>query len=97
MKRSEKEMIKRWIDTWQRVGPELEAIRRQELTEFNHAADWHAIDDLLDAGMRFARPRRTSGLVEMQKWFMKLAERQGLRPPAMRKTPAQMRSRRRGP
>ena len=88
MKKSEKEAIREFVERWKRVGPELEAIRRKELAEFDHAANWEAIDGLLEAGLRFASPRKTSGLVEMQKWFMKLAERQGLRGPRIRERPA---------
>ncbi len=40
--------------------------------------DLDGMDALADIGVRDGTPRTTSGLVEMQKWFMKLARRQGL-------------------
>lgn len=80
MNRNKHDSLRSYAEIWQRAGPELDAIRRKELADFDHTSNWRLIDSLLDAGMKFARPRPTSGLVEMQKWFMKLAERQGLRP-----------------
>lgn len=97
MKKAEREQMREFVERWKRVGPELAAIRQKELSEFDHAANWESIDALLDIGDRFGRPRKTSGMVEMQKWFMKLAEQQGLRPRAVREKTARYRTRRVSP
>ncbi|MEI6634059.1 MAG: hypothetical protein WCP22_09615 [Chlamydiota bacterium] len=94
MKKAEKEQMREYVERWKKAGPELEAIRRKELAEFDHAANWESIDALLDIGDRFGRSRKTSGLIEMQRWFMKLAEQQGLRPKPIREKKARYRARR---
>jgi hypothetical protein len=68
--------LKRWVETWKQAGPRLEAIERQRLRNYcyeDHAAE---IDELLEIAYRFAQPRPTSGLVEQQRWFAKLRERE---------------------
>jgi hypothetical protein len=75
MTRSEIILLREYVERWRRTGPELEAIRREELRSFDHAADWRLIDGLLAAGLRRRDERVTSGMVEMQKWFRRLAER----------------------
>ena len=49
--------------------------------------DLDGMDVLADIGVRDGRPRITSGLVEMQKWFMKFARQQGLLAPAVGEPP----------
>lgn len=88
MKRSGEKLMRKYVERWRRAGPELEVVRRRELNEFDHAANWRLIDGLLAAGLRFARPHSTSGLVEMQKWFMELAKRQGVLPTKVREESA---------
>jgi hypothetical protein len=69
---TEKEMVRRWAQTWKQAGPELERIRLREVRDednllslkllaraFNHATSTHP-------------PDKTSGLVEMQRYFAKL-------------------------
>lgn len=67
---------KDYIEQWQRAGPELERIRKQELRGLKY--EFLSADALLEIGDRFGQSRPTSGLVAMQKWFMILAERQEL-------------------
>jgi len=88
MNRKKHDSLRSYAEIWQRAGPEIEAIRHKELADFDHTSNWRLIDSLLDAGLKFARPRPTSGLVEMQKWFMKLAGRRGLRPLSVRERKA---------
>lgn len=68
-------MMRRWVETWKRAGPELEAIRHAEI----RAADTQrAVQHLFSEDgelVRRAPIRLTSGLVEQQRWFMKLHER----------------------
>ncbi|MBI2439965.1 MAG: hypothetical protein HYV35_01185 [Lentisphaerae bacterium] len=73
-----RQQMRKVVEQWKRAGPELERVRNEELRRWQY--DYKAVDALLDIGGHFGKSRPTSGLVEMQKWFMKLAERQGLRP-----------------
>ena len=57
------------VRQWETTGRELERIRRDALrgAEYN----WADVDALLEIGCRYdGPPRTTSGLVEMQRWFM---------------------------
>ncbi len=61
------ELGKRWVETWQKAGPALDAVRRKELREFDYEDRREAVLGLLELGFRFRRPRSSSGLVEMQR------------------------------
>jgi hypothetical protein len=52
---------------WRRIGPLLEEIRRSELAAFDHKANWHLIDGLLEFAYQHRTERKTSGLVELQR------------------------------
>jgi hypothetical protein len=69
----EKALILRWIETWKRAGPALEAIRRRELEALTdddvrlYVQQIHGLP--LPPGLP---PRVESGLVEQQRWFARL-------------------------
>ena len=67
----QKELMRRWVETWRRAGPELEAIRRRELASMNTS---EAIRQIFGDWDSFAQmpPSLSSGLVEQQAWFAKL-------------------------
>jgi len=78
MKVPTREEQRRLVRQWETTGPELERIRRDVLRGMAYA--WVAVDALLELGDHYdAMPRSTSGLVEMQRWFIKAALR--LKPP----------------
>ena len=55
---------------WETAGPELERIRREALR--GKPYDWKEVDALLELAKYYAGPpRTTSGLIEMQRYFMK--------------------------
>ncbi len=62
---------RKWVAAWQRAGPELERIRREELRRL----DAYKAIALLCGPADYTRPPRapkpSSGLVEQQRWFMK--------------------------
>jgi hypothetical protein len=64
---------KRWVETWKLAAVDLERIRRQELRQL----DTYRAIELLCGTADYTRPPRapkpTSGLVELQRWFMKAA------------------------
>ena len=63
---------KQFIEQWKSTGSELERIHRDEMRSRRY--DAVAVDDLLQIGETFGRSRKSSGLVELQRWLMKLAE-----------------------
>ena len=69
----EREKTQRWVDTWKRAGPELERIREDEV---RHACTAEAVQSFRGMALLAASnhpPGQTSGLVEQQRWFRKLA------------------------
>lgn len=63
----QRKLVKQWAHT----GRELDEIRREELRDMPY--DWKAVDSLLQLADSYDGPERTtSGLVEMQRYFMKL-------------------------
>lgn len=69
--RAERELMRRWVETWLRAGQELEQIRRRELRAIDTR---EAARQLFGTGSSWpAAPERTlSGLVEQQAWFARL-------------------------
>ena len=68
----EREMTRRWVQTWQAAGPELEAIRRREIAEADNLQVLALLEDAFNQALASVPPRPSSGLVEMQRVFAKL-------------------------
>jgi hypothetical protein len=65
-------LVKRWVETWRRAGPELEAIHRAEL----QSVDTREAVRQLFGNYKPTEPAPPwSGLVEQQRWFAKLSRR----------------------
>jgi hypothetical protein len=87
MKKLTKEQQRFLVKLWDKTGPELERIRREELA--NMPYDWRVVDSLLAIGdMMPRKEEEPNGLVEMQKAFMEIARKQGLMPAMVREAPA---------
>ena len=71
----EKKLMKKWVETWKRAGPILEEIRKDELRNFDYKKNKQIIDEMLQWAIDHAKPRLSSGLVEQQRWFMKMREK----------------------
>ena len=82
MSKMTKEHWRQWIEQWKRAGPALEKVHRQELRSRGY--DFRSADMLLEIGDLHGRSRPTSGMVEMQRLFLKLAQKQGLVPTTVR-------------
>lgn len=68
-----KENIKKWTAAWQQAAAALKELKKQEL----RAPDYYEkhrriLDDMLQYACKNRTERLTSGLVEQQRWFMKL-------------------------
>jgi hypothetical protein len=72
-----REELRAYLEHWKRVGPQLEAIRRQELRNFDFEAHRDQIAGLFHLGVTFGTPRTTTGLVE---YTRRLEEIFGARP-----------------
>jgi hypothetical protein len=68
----EREMMRRWVRTWKEAGPELEAIRLQEIRESDNLKVLAMLEGAFNQALRTMPPRPSSGLVEMQRWFARL-------------------------
>ena len=70
----DRELMRRWVETWKQAGPELEAIRQREMKQVDIA---EAVRQLLGSASLLHRdpPLRTSGLVEQQAWFALLRKK----------------------
>jgi len=66
---------RRWVETWKLAGADLEHLRRKDIREL----DTYRTIALLCGDADYTRPPRapgpSSGLVEQQRWFMKLTVR----------------------
>ena len=87
MKRLTREQQKAVVQQWKRAAPALARARREELAAWQY--DAATVDALLDIGARSPRKEGGyNGLVEMQKWFMRLARRQRGLPAVVREPSA---------
>lgn len=66
---------RRWVETWKLAGPELERIRRKEIREFETYQTIAKLCGPADYTRPPRAPKPDSGLVEQQRWFMKLRDR----------------------
>jgi hypothetical protein len=74
MKKPTRQEQRNLVRQWAATGRELERIRRDALRGM--AYNWADVDALLDIGDHCdLTPRLTSGLVEMQRWFMRASLR----------------------
>lgn len=65
MNPAHRDALREQLLRWQRVGPELESIRRRELR--NYHFDREIADDLLRMAAGHAKPRRATGLIHLQR------------------------------
>jgi hypothetical protein len=64
---------KRWVENWQKAGKDLDRIRRQELQQIDVFAEISKLCASYDYTVEPRAPKPYSGLVEQQRWFMKMA------------------------
>jgi len=66
----DRELLRRWVETWRRAEVELEPIRRRELRSLDTQ---EAIRQIFSEQAEASQPSPvTSGLVEQQAWFARL-------------------------
>ena len=62
---------RRWIEAWKHAGPELERIRREDMSVHETPFYVAAFDSMYSYMLRNEAVRLTSGLVEQQALFLK--------------------------
>lgn len=72
----QKEGLKRWIQQWRLTGPLLEQQREADIRAADTVRDMRALAGLTRMANRDLPPRESSGLVEMQRIFMKGCRRE---------------------
>lgn len=65
-------MIRKWVDAWKEAGPELERIRLREVREEDTLESLRLLARAFNHATSSCPPDKTSGLVEMQRYFAKL-------------------------
>lgn len=70
----EREQAKQWTEAWAKAGPELERIRRNEIRATDTMKSVHILAGGFQSATFMHSPRKSSGLVEQQKWFKQLHE-----------------------
>ena len=67
----DRELLRKWVDTWRRAGEELDEVRRREIES---AVTQETIRQLFGTGdwVADSPPATTSGLVNQQAWFARL-------------------------
>jgi len=86
--RPTKDQQRELVQCWDRAGRELSRLRRENLRGLPYR--WEDVNALLELGDSYdGPPRLTSGLVEMQRWFMQATRKKGLSPMAVNEPAAQ--------
>ena len=66
------EKMRKWVQTWKEAGPELEAVRQQEVREADNRLSLALLEPAFNHAVESRPVRESSGLLEMQDWFAKL-------------------------
>lgn len=73
MTEEERALAKRWVETWKAAGPLLEKVREDDIRASDTIRDFQVYAGLAELEVKKRPPSSTSGLVEQQRWFMKMA------------------------
>lgn len=72
MDNSKTDAMRQWVARWQKAGPELERIRREELLHTDVRNSIELLEDAFQSAILNYPASATSGLIEQQRWFMRL-------------------------
>jgi hypothetical protein len=71
---SERKMISAWVAAWRRAGPELERLRREDLRNTDTQRSLENLAGAFESCRLHHKPLPTSGLIEQQRWFQRIAK-----------------------
>lgn len=77
MTESQARLLRESVAAWGRAGPELERIRRAELRQVDTVRTIQAFSGMVLVTLRERGERASSGLVEQQMWFRRIADQAG--------------------
>lgn len=69
MTEAERENTLKWIRAWEKAGPELERMRREDIRNADTCAAIEILDDAFESALLHFPLRQDSGLVEQQRLF----------------------------
>ena len=70
---SSEAQLKKWVTACKKAGPALKALKRAELRSLKTPDALRTLKSAFAHALKTARPTQTSGLVEQQRYFKKLA------------------------
>jgi hypothetical protein len=74
MNDQEREQLRHWVACWKRAGERMEALRREELPRTDTQQSLLSLTGAFESCRLHYKPLPTSGLIEQQYWFRKLAK-----------------------
>ncbi len=72
MTETEREQMRIWVNTWKETGEFLEKLRIEESRNADLETVILSLNDASESALAAHPPKSSSGLVEMQRIFMKL-------------------------
>ncbi|MBK8090839.1 MAG: hypothetical protein IPK32_02260 [Verrucomicrobiaceae bacterium] len=73
MTETERELTKRWMDTWAKAAPELQKVRDADIRAADTAESMQVFTGSAAWAVKHRPAAAWSGLVEQQRWFAKAA------------------------
>jgi hypothetical protein len=67
--------LKEYVENWKRLGPLLERMRAEEFHKKDLAQTLMSLSDASEAALRLYPAKPTSGMIEMQKYFIRSREK----------------------
>jgi hypothetical protein len=74
MNDSQQEQVFRWVACWKEAGVRLDELRREELRRTDTQQSLISLAGAFESCRLHYKPSSTSGFVEQQYWFMRLAQ-----------------------
>ena len=72
MSDEEREKMRAWVNGWKETAKVMEKLRREEIRNLNISEEILSLTDASESALKMYPPKPTSGLIEMQRFFMKL-------------------------
>lgn len=72
---SEKEKMRYWVRNWKKTGKILQKLRIKEYYESDPSETILSLSDASRAALKANPPKPTSGLIEMQRYLLRMKNR----------------------
>ena len=79
MNDEERELTRKWLRNWEELGPILEELRREDIRNAVTARAMASFDGLFETAVRDFPANPHSGLIEQQRLFKRVRERERLK------------------